>query len=74
MNCKRCTLTEKREELYINFFDKVFNEVHKFDNDNSEKLFRISGHIKDTLILHGQITAEFGGGDSLFHTHKGTDQ
>jgi len=74
MNCKKCTLTEKRLELYDNFFKKVFKEVHNFKNNNVEKLNGISGHIKDTLILHGQINSEFGGSESLFHKHIDTDQ
>lgn len=47
MDCKKCTLIEKRLELYDNFFKKVFKEIHNFENNNVEKLNGISGHIKD---------------------------
>lgn len=74
MNCKRCILIEKRKELYDHFFNKIFKEIHNFDNSNTDKLKAISNHIKDTLILHGQINVEFDGANSLFHKHKDTDQ
>lgn len=50
---------EKREQLYVNFFHKVYNELHSFEKCNIEILKSISNHIKDTLIIHGQINANF---------------
>jgi hypothetical protein len=72
MSCQKCEQTKKYKELYNNFFRKVFNEIHDFEKPNISKLNAISNHIKDTLIMHGEINIEFP--NSLFHTHKDTDQ
>ncbi len=72
MNCQKCEQTEKYKVLYYNFFQKIFKEIHDFDKTNINKLNAISNHIKDTLIMHGEINAEFA--NSLFHIHRDTDQ
>jgi len=74
MECKCCLLIEKRRELYDNFFNKIYKEMNRFEITNLDKLNAISGHIRDTLILHGEINALYANSDSLHHKHKDTDR
>lgn len=74
MNCKKCELENARKELYDNFFTKIMTVMNNFSDTNIDKLTAISGHLRDTLIFHGQINEKFKGDDSLFHTHKDTDR
>ncbi len=74
MECRKCILESERKELYNNFFTKIMIEMNNFSNTNIDKLKAIQGHIRDTLILHGEINVKFGGANSLFHEHKDTDR
>lgn len=74
MNCPKCIAIEKRKELYYNFFHKIYKVMQNFDSSNEDKLKCIMNHIKDTMILHGEINVLYDNTNALFHKHTNTDQ